>query len=258
MDAILVEIRDEIKAKKKQLKASSRANSYGVMSEVIKRHKKANPWLNRDVLNNYKSRKIVIRIDADGSSISSLTGTDYETDKEPMVNEEAEEESIIVEDESTEETTGVEEVSDPGTGTSDVEQTTIEENQGGRPKGTTNEKIREMKRNQKLAMNYAASKAALLMESFSNQGYDRLPKGTYKEVILEAESKFSLSGGSLNMKTLLTRVKRKIDMQQQRSHLTYDCIGGPLFRCTDATCSHGITCYHKASTPTYQLNGDNR
>jgi len=194
MDAILVEIRDEIKAKKKQLKASSRANSYGVMSEVIKRHKKANPWLNRDVLNNYKCMK-VIRIDADGSSISSLTGTDYETDKEPMVNEEAEEESIIVEDESTEETTGVEEVSDPGTGTSDVEQTTIEENQGGRPKGTTNEKIREMKRNQKLAMNYAASKAALLKESFSYQGYDRLPKGTYKEVILEAESKFSLSGG---------------------------------------------------------------
>jgi hypothetical protein len=44
------------KAKKKQLKAASRANSYGVMSKVIKRHKKANPWLNRDVLNNYKRR----------------------------------------------------------------------------------------------------------------------------------------------------------------------------------------------------------
>jgi len=53
---ILVEIEDAIKAKKKQLKAASRANSYGVMSKVIKRHKKANPWLNRDVLNNYKRR----------------------------------------------------------------------------------------------------------------------------------------------------------------------------------------------------------
>jgi hypothetical protein len=57
------------------------------------------------------------------------------------------------------------------------------------------------KRNQELAMNYAASKAALLKESFSNWGYDRLRKVTYKEVILETESKFSLSEGSLNTKT---------------------------------------------------------
>jgi hypothetical protein len=89
-----------------------------------------------------------------------------------------------------------------------AEETAIEANRGGRPKGTTNAKIQEMKRNQKLSMNDAASIAALLKESFSKQGYDRLPKGTYKEVILETKSKFSLSEGSLNTKALLTQVKR--------------------------------------------------
>jgi hypothetical protein len=77
-------------------------------------------------------------------------------------------------------------------------------NRGGRPKGTTHVKLRELQRNKKLAMNYAASKAALSKESFSNSGYDRLPKGTYNVVILETESKFSLEEGSLNVKTLLT------------------------------------------------------
>jgi len=40
MAAILVEIEDAIKVKRKQLKTASRAGSYGAMSEVIKRHKK--------------------------------------------------------------------------------------------------------------------------------------------------------------------------------------------------------------------------
>jgi hypothetical protein len=40
MAAILVEIEDAIKVKRKQLKTTSRAGSYGAMSEVIKRHKK--------------------------------------------------------------------------------------------------------------------------------------------------------------------------------------------------------------------------
>jgi hypothetical protein len=80
MAAILVEIEVATKAKKK-LKNAGRASCYGVMSEVIKRHKAANPWLNRDVLDNYKRmivRKKVIRINADGSSISSLTGIGME------------------------------------------------------------------------------------------------------------------------------------------------------------------------------------
>ncbi len=51
--------------------------------------------------------------------------------------------------------------------------------------------------------------------------------------------------------------KREVDMQWQRLRLTYDCIGGPLFRCTATTCSHAATCYHKAGSATDQFNGDN-
>jgi len=55
MDAILIEIDEKIKERKKQNKGGSiRCCTYGVTSEIIKRHRRANPWLNRDVLNNYK------------------------------------------------------------------------------------------------------------------------------------------------------------------------------------------------------------
>jgi hypothetical protein len=50
------------------------------------------------------SCKKVIRIDADGSSISSLTGSDSETEKEPTMNVEADEESINEDDDSNERT----------------------------------------------------------------------------------------------------------------------------------------------------------
>jgi hypothetical protein len=209
MAAILVEIEVATKAKKK-LKNAGRASCYGVMSEVIKRHKAANPWLNRDVLNNYKrmiARKKVIRIDADGSSISSLTGIGVEEEADVSAIENSGDDGNCNDMEGD---------SGPSTNTSDLEvisrladETAIMEvNRGGRPKGTTNAQIIETNRSQKVAMNYAASKAALMKESFSNSGYDRLPKGTYKDIISETESKFSLSEGSLNIKTLLTRVKR--------------------------------------------------
>jgi hypothetical protein len=43
-------------------------------------------------------------VDADGSSISSLTDSDCETEKEPTMNVEADEESINEEDDSNERT----------------------------------------------------------------------------------------------------------------------------------------------------------
>jgi hypothetical protein len=206
MAAILVEIEVATKAKKKKLKNAGRASCYGVMSEVIKRHKAANPWLNRDVLNNYKrmiARKKVIRIDADGSSISSLTDNGLEEEADVSAIENSGDDGNCNDMEGD---------SGPSTNTSDLEVISqladetaiIEVNRGGRPKGTTNAQIIETNRSQKVAMNYAASKAALMKEYFSNSGYDRLPKGTYKDIILETESKFSLSEGSLNIKTLLT------------------------------------------------------
>ncbi len=59
MDCILSEIEE---AKKDSLLNCSigtteRKISYGVSKSIIDRHTEANPWLTRDMLNNYKRRK---------------------------------------------------------------------------------------------------------------------------------------------------------------------------------------------------------
>ncbi len=83
-----------------------------------------------------------------------------------------------------------------------------EVNQGGRPKGSTNENIRKAKHAKKLALNYAASETSLIKQHIQLQGYEQIPKGVYKKTVKKAEHKFSLEEGSLNKQTLLTRVKR--------------------------------------------------
>jgi hypothetical protein len=59
MDCILNEI-DKVKDERSCINSNdtaSRAQSYGIAKNNIEKHKRANPWLNRDVLNNYKRRK---------------------------------------------------------------------------------------------------------------------------------------------------------------------------------------------------------
>jgi hypothetical protein len=60
MDVILNEIETEKECRISEASSfiTERESSYGVMDAVIKRHKEANPWLNRDVLNNYNGLKI--------------------------------------------------------------------------------------------------------------------------------------------------------------------------------------------------------
>ena len=62
MDAILVQIETEKDVRYLSLDAENkscteRSTSYGITNEIIKRHKRANPWLTRDMLNNYKRSK---------------------------------------------------------------------------------------------------------------------------------------------------------------------------------------------------------
>jgi hypothetical protein len=47
-------------------------------------------------------------------------------------------------------------------------------NHGGRPKGTPNDQIRESKKSRKLAMNFAASQAALMKQTSMANGYDQI------------------------------------------------------------------------------------
>jgi hypothetical protein len=83
-----------------------------------------------------------------------------------------------------------------------------EVNRGGRPKGSTNENLRDAKHAKKLALNYAASEASLIKKHSESQGYERIPKGVYEKIVKKAESEFSLEEGSLNKQMSLTRVKR--------------------------------------------------
>jgi hypothetical protein len=179
MDAILIEIDEKIKQRKKQNKGGSiRCCTYGVTSEIINRHRRANPWLNRDVLNNYKwlltRKKKVIHVDFDTNrtSISSLTES---TDATKVVQDSMDDEPTPITEAPAAEMPAAEapvEVNNLPIVEAPAATDTV--NRGGRPKGTTNDQIRQSKKSKKLAMNFAASQAALMKESSKANGYDRI------------------------------------------------------------------------------------
>jgi len=86
--------------------------------------------------------------------------------------------------------------------------TVVDINRGGRPKGSTNESIREHIRKKKLALNFAASEASRMKSEYRSLGFERVPKGVYKEIKKRAEDRFSLEEGSLSKGTMLSRIKR--------------------------------------------------
>ena len=94
MDVILKEIESEKECRISSASGflSEREASYGLMDTIIKRHKEANPWLNRDVLNNYKRIKIkeedaaikvplVVTSEKNRDSVSTLTPVVVEHDE---------------------------------------------------------------------------------------------------------------------------------------------------------------------------------
>jgi hypothetical protein len=192
MDAILLEI-EKKKAERCSQNDSScqseRSVSYGIAKEVINRHKRANPWLNRDVLNNYKRSKAnisaipksITRRNMD--SISDLTNLVEESE---AVNEQ---EPSITED-----------INEPSTKVA---------KKGGRPKGSTNDNKRADKLKQMEAVNYAATKAFEYKEALTkdNDLKERVDKGAYDKIVREAEAKFSLAEGSIKKEPILGRLK---------------------------------------------------
>jgi len=84
MDCILSEIEkakgDELM--NAQIGATERKVSYGISKSVIEKLKRANPWLNWDILNNYKRRKekaewpvVSVATESKTDAISDLTDT---------------------------------------------------------------------------------------------------------------------------------------------------------------------------------------
>ena len=182
MDVILKEIESEKELRMHRAKnISDREASYGLTDAVLKKHIGANPWLNRDVLNNYKR----LKSKEEGGAISvHLVITKRNTDSVSMLTS--------TEDENKE--------------NDSLPNENIPKSKRGRPKGTTKKELFCSKRRKQMALNYAASEASTVKSS-ANSGGERVPKGTYNKIIKEAEEKFNLDEGAISKPTLLTRLR---------------------------------------------------
>ena len=194
MDCILAEIE---KSKEERIlssdSVSERKVSYGIAKEIIEKHKAANPWLNRDVLNNYKRLKTNSKKPATSVSIHS----------NPDVISDLTNSSMVAENENSNSSSEAEnEISCNGSSIN------WRASKGGRPKGSTIESKRVDIRNRQQAVNYAAMEAFKLKEALSKDGNPRVQKGTYKEVIEKTEKQFGLETGSIKMETVLARLKQ--------------------------------------------------
>ncbi len=185
MDVILKEIESEKELRMHRAKnISDWEASYGLTDAVLKKHIGANPWLNRDVLNNYKR----LKSKEEGGAISvHLVITKRNTDSVSMLTS--------TEDENKE--------------NDSLPNENIPKSKRGRPKGTTKKELFCSKRRKQMALNYAASEASTVKSS-ANSGGERVPKGTYNKIIKEAEEKFNLDEGAISKPTLLALSRQNL------------------------------------------------
>jgi hypothetical protein len=205
MDCILSEIE---KAKEQRSlnthdDSTDRVLSYGVAKNIIEKHKRANPWLNCDVLNNYKRQrqqeakppKAVI-IKSSCTNVSELTNDTNITITEEVSTNNSSTFNPLIND-----------TSDDTEKASINESATQIEKKGGRPKGSTNENIRVKARNLQKALNYAAMEALKVKEACAKDGNLRVNKGTYQSIVKQAEKKFCLDEGAIKLATVVNRLR---------------------------------------------------
>ena len=163
MDCILSEMEKtkEDRLLNCEIGTTERKVNYGIAKAIIEKHKRANPWLNRDVLNNYKRLKeraerpaVSVVIRSKNDNISDLT--DIEVDNATTTSPQ---ENVTVVNEHT----------------MDLPK------KGGRPKGTTKEAKRSNTRKMQQALNHAATEALSIKEDSIRNGNARVQKGTYKK-----------------------------------------------------------------------------
>lgn len=193
MDCILRELEA---AKEKQLLngeigTTERKLCYGLSKAILESHMKANPWLNRDVFNNYKRRKEKIdrplnsvNITGVGGSVSDLSDPTDASKTSPNENNPNEVNSTTA-DEMMEELP----------------------KKGGRPKGKTNEAKCSDTRKMQRALNHAALESLSVKEEAIKNGNARVQRGAYKKIIEVTEKAFNLEVGSINMDTVLKRLQ---------------------------------------------------
>jgi hypothetical protein len=181
MDCILAELE---KAKEKQLLSgeigtTERKLSYGLSKSILEKHRQANPWLNRDVLNNYRRRKE--RLNRPLASINISSTTDNVSD---LTNAKSENVVLVP--------TAIENIA------ADIPIKKV-----GRPKGSTKESKHSDIRRLQLALIHAATESFSIKQDAYKNGNSRVPKGAYKKIVEQAEKDFNLDAGSINMDTVL-------------------------------------------------------
>jgi hypothetical protein len=125
------------------------------------RHKRANPWLSRDILNNYKHSK------KEGVAAGMPSNINLNSSIESNISDLTD---LAVPSESS--------------------KAPRYHNKGGRPKGSTATNKAMSTQSKQLALNYAANKMASVKAYAIGSG-NRVPKDTYDKIIFEAEEKWS-------------------------------------------------------------------
>jgi hypothetical protein len=120
------------------------------MDRVIKKHKNANPWLDRDTLNNYKRFK-----EKNAEKNIPLDIINNRVDSVSTLSEQSTAHDTAKEDEAAESYTDKE----------NSHSINVASKKRGRPKGTTKKKILAAKRKKQMALIHAALEALELKKN---------------------------------------------------------------------------------------------
>ena len=187
MDCILSEIE---RAKEERFintsdDTTARGLSYGVSKDIIEKHKRANPWLNRDLLNNYKRQKTQKSKPASTVTVRTIPDnvSDLTNGSNSQISPNSKASTILL-------------CSDTFVATEEEAATNDNGLQvlkkGGRPKGSTAENMQAKARNLQQALNYASIEALSVKEAAIKDGNVRVNKGAYQSIIEETEKKLAL------------------------------------------------------------------
>ena len=155
--------------------AENGGSSYGVVSSKLQQHKKNIKRINRDLLYNYRKQatrelqlpphEVSLQSTFESQAISDVTVNEAECSNNGNIDHQGEYK--------------------PEENSASTLENEQSRNHGGRPKGTTNEALCEVKFKVRLALNWAA------VEFEKAKGNGRSEWGIYDKIIRQANEKFS-------------------------------------------------------------------
>ena len=156
--------------------AVNEGSSYGIVSAKVNQHKRKLTWVNRDLLYNYR-KQATIEIVLPPHEILLYHQSTCITNPMSQLT------TSITDAEFADNGSTTDHQDEPEDNLTSTEES---RNFGGRPKGTTNEALRDLKFKEKLALNWAAVEFEKAKEKGRSQW------GIYDRIIKEANKKFDL------------------------------------------------------------------